>query len=67
MVTELEEAVMSIVLRHEALLFRTAVEDRRRSAVVAVGEAGGSLIRELRNLSRFLRQDLFSWSVVRPG
>jgi hypothetical protein len=36
-VSELEEALMSIVLRHEALLFRTAVEDRRRSAVVAVG------------------------------
>ena len=37
MVTELEEVPMSIVLRHEALLVRMGVEDRHRSAVVAVG------------------------------
>jgi len=37
MVAELEEVPMSIVLRREALLVRMGVEDRRRSAVVAVG------------------------------
>ena len=37
MVAELEEVLMPIVLRREALLVRMGVEDRRRSAVVAVG------------------------------
>ena len=49
-------------MRHEALMFRMAVQDRHFPAVVAAGEAGGSLSR-----GSLVRMGAASTKSRRPG